>query len=119
MFSTHLFFAAAILLMTVATVQAQTLSSSQDTTIHRTDAAKEGIRIICVSSLKNGNEPLHIIDGTPVTEEQLKALDPNRIKKINVLKGLEATAIYGSRGANGAIIITTKRRFRVDNVLRP
>ncbi|MDF7811016.1 TonB-dependent receptor plug domain-containing protein [Hymenobacter sp. YC55] len=70
------------------------------------------IRIICISSQQTGNEPLYIVDRVFITREQLNALDPNRIRKIDILKDTQATAIYGSRGANDVVIITTKRRFR-------
>lgn len=71
----------------------------------------------------NGNYPLYIIDGIPVnstfisTQGQLggigfdpiSTLDPGNIESIEVLKDADATAIYGSRGANGIILITTKK----------
>ena len=60
--------------------------------------------------------PLIIVDGlalNAVTSEesnkQLSAIDPNSIDKIDVLKGKEQTAIYGEKGANGVILITTKK----------
>ncbi len=52
--------------------------------------------------------PLFVIDGIP-TNSGLTDLNPNDIQKIDVLKDASATAIYGSRGANGVIIVTTKR----------
>ncbi|MEZ5041926.1 MAG: alpha-2-macroglobulin family protein [Saprospiraceae bacterium] len=51
-----------------------------------------------------GQEPLYIIDGKIANPSQL---DPQRVKSLKVLKGLEATALYGSRAANGVILITT------------
>ncbi|MEM6343641.1 MAG: TonB-dependent receptor [Bacteroidota bacterium] len=67
-------------------------------------------------------EPLYVIDGYPVTVGQqgalgsspLNTLNPNDIEAIEVLKDASATAIYGSRGANGVIIITTKRGSQGD-----
>ncbi len=60
--------------------------------------------------------PLVIVDGlalnaaTPEeSKKQLNAIDPNSIDKIDVLKGKEQTAIYGEKGANGVILITTKK----------
>ncbi|MEQ8474271.1 MAG: TonB-dependent receptor [Marinoscillum sp.] len=62
-----------------------------------------------MSSLRdNGNSPLFVIDGIPTTSG-LTDLNPNDIQKIDVLKDASATAIYGSRGANGVVIVTTKR----------
>lgn len=54
------------------------------------------------------NEPLYVIDGFP-TKGGLNNLNPNDIESIDILKDASATAIYGARGANGVIIITTKR----------
>lgn len=59
------------------------------------------------SSLTGDNAPLYIVDGIQV-ENALTILSPNEIEKIDVLKDVASTAIYGSRGANGVVIITTK-----------
>lgn len=56
----------------------------------------------------NDNDPLLVIDGIP-TSDGLNQLNPNDIESIQVLKDASSTAIYGSRGANGVIIITTKK----------
>lgn len=56
----------------------------------------------------NNNNPLVVIDGVP-TQSGLNQLNPNDIASIQVLKDASATAIYGSRGANGVVIVTTKR----------
>lgn len=55
-----------------------------------------------------GNNPLVIIDGLP-SSEGLNAINPNDINNITVLKDAASAAIYGSRGANGVIVVTTKR----------
>ncbi|MEH6307558.1 SusC/RagA family TonB-linked outer membrane protein [Olivibacter sp. CPCC 100613] len=72
------------------------------------------IAIRGVSTLQ-GAEPLVIVDGM---EQSLTDLDPNQIKSINVLKDAASASLYGSRGANGVIIIETKRgstgQFKVD-----
>lgn len=76
------------------------------------------------SSFLGNNEPLYVVDGTPYFAEQyttynqltgggayaspLAALDPNSIESISVLKGAAAASLYGSRAANGVIVITTK-----------
>ena len=60
-----------------------------------------------LSSINNSNNPLWVIDGIP-TSEAINDLNPADIEKIDVLKDASATAIYGSRGANGVIIVTTK-----------
>jgi len=57
-----------------------------------------------------GEEPLYLIDGVEVAGADIKTLDPNSILSIDVLKGAAATATYGPRAADGAIIITTRKR---------
>jgi TonB-linked SusC/RagA family outer membrane protein len=58
----------------------------------------------------NGNiEPLFIVDGVPVDEDNFRSINQNDIESISVLKDGSASALYGSRGANGAIVITTKK----------
>ncbi len=58
----------------------------------------------------NGNRsPLYVVDGVPYTAGSLNAVNPNDIEGITLLKDATATAIYGSRGANGVILITTKK----------
>jgi TonB-linked SusC/RagA family outer membrane protein len=65
------------------------------------------IRIRGVGSISASTEPLYVIDGFP--GDNLQMINPNDIETIDVLKDASATAIYGSRGANGVVIITTKR----------
>lgn len=64
------------------------------------------IRIRGVSSINGGNNPLVIVDGIQGTN--LRDIHPNDIASIEVLKDASATAIYGSRGASGVILVTTK-----------
>jgi len=77
------------------------------------------------NSIINGNEPLYIIDGIPIGGQMitsymgnfeptrnvnpLSSINPNDIESIEILKDADATAIYGSRGANGVILVTTKK----------
>jgi TonB-linked SusC/RagA family outer membrane protein len=57
----------------------------------------------------NGNvEPLFIIDGVPVDEDNFRSLNSNDISNVSVLKDASASALYGNRGAGGVIIVTTK-----------
>ena len=95
------------------------------------------VRIMGQNSIANGNEPLYVIDGVPFSSSSLtnqgigggavgdpanntgsstgygmspfNSLNPSDIESIEVLKDADATAIYGSRGANGVILITTKK----------
>ena len=61
-----------------------------------------------VNSINGNTEPLFILDGTPVDEDNFRSINQNEIASITVLKDAGATAIYGSRGANGVIVIKTK-----------
>lgn len=88
--------------------------------------AAMSITIRGASSITAGNDPLYVIDGMPVNNgavitgtgagmvgnnnprNPLNALNPNDIASIEILKDASATAIYGSRGANGVVLITTK-----------
>jgi TonB-linked SusC/RagA family outer membrane protein len=65
------------------------------------------IRIRGVGSISAGSQPLYVVDGFPT--DNIQTLNPNDIESMDVLKDASATAIYGSRGANGVIIINTKR----------
>ena len=85
------------------------------------------VKIRGASSITAGNDPLYVIDGMPVNNEAaiggsgpgfvgtpnprnpLNSLNPSDIESIEVLKDASATAIYGSRGSNGVVLITTKR----------
>jgi TonB-linked SusC/RagA family outer membrane protein len=93
------------------------------------------IRIRGVSSINGDTEPLYVIDGVPIsgnnrnvydmglgavggggktTYSPLSTINPNDIESIEVLKDASATAIYGNRGSNGVVIITTKRGKKGD-----
>ncbi|HEX2629279.1 MAG TPA: SusC/RagA family TonB-linked outer membrane protein, partial [Chitinophagaceae bacterium] len=73
------------------------------------------VRIRGTRSINASNDPLYVLDGIPVvaalgvTSFSLNDINPNDIQSIEVLKDASATAIYGSRGANGVILITTKK----------
>jgi TonB-linked SusC/RagA family outer membrane protein len=83
----------------LAGVTATTSEGSPDATIR--------VRIRGGMSISQSNDPLYIIDGVQV-ESGLSSISPQDIQSIDVLKDAAATAIYGARGANGVIIITTK-----------
>lgn len=59
-------------------------------------------------SMTQSNEPLYVIDGYP-SEDGMSSLDPGEIESIDILKDASSTAIYGARGANGVVVITTKK----------
>lgn len=66
------------------------------------------IRIRGVGSISGDTEPLYVIDGFPTDATNAGAINPADIASIDILKDASSTAIYGSRGANGVVIITTK-----------
>jgi TonB-dependent starch-binding outer membrane protein SusC len=66
------------------------------------------VRIRGGNSLRGNNEPLYVVDGFPLSSSPT-AINPTDIESMEVLKDASATAIYGSRGANGVVIITTKK----------
>ena len=68
------------------------------------------IRIRGTNSFMAGTEPLYVVDGMPVllSGQGLTWLNTKDIKKIEVIKDIDARALYGARGANGVVLITTK-----------
>lgn len=66
------------------------------------------IKIRGGSSITQSNEPLYVVDGVPQTDG-LAFLDPTDIESVDVMKDAASTAVYGARGANGVILITTKQ----------
>ncbi|BAO55180.1 alpha-2-macroglobulin family protein [Nonlabens marinus] len=69
------------------------------------------------SDSKDG-EILIIVDGIPMTEAEFRALDPNNIQEVAVLKDANATSIYGDRGANGVIIVSTKKGVSAADIVK-
>jgi TonB-linked SusC/RagA family outer membrane protein len=80
------------------------------------------IRVRGPASVNAGNQPLYVVDGVPIIQEDygqlgmggqdvtsISSLNPDEIESIDVLKDAAAAAIYGSRGSNGVVMITTKR----------
>src|SRR5438128_1543369 len=70
--------------------------------------SRSTVRIRGITSFQN-NDPLYIVDGTPVADSYINWLNPNDIGEIQVLKDASAASIYGSRAGNGVVIIETKR----------
>lgn len=69
------------------------------------------VKIRGASSLNSGNEPLYVVDGVPINANKLGYLNPNSIKNVTLLKDASATSIYGNRGSNGVVILTTKNKL--------
>lgn len=72
------------------------------------------IRVRGGISITQSNEPLYVIDGFP-SEDGMGSLDPGDIETIDILKDASSTAIYGARGANGVVVITTKTGSKKDD----
>ena len=100
----------------VQTLQGQ-VSGLNITTGSGQPGANSEINLRGVGSVTGSSEPLFIIDGVPVDQDNFRSLNQNEIASVAVLKDAGATAIYGNRGANGAVVITT-RRGRYDSPLK-
>jgi TonB-dependent starch-binding outer membrane protein SusC len=61
------------------------------------------------NSISQNNSPLYVVDGFPLEDNSFNDINPNDIESIELLKDASATAIYGARGANGVIMVTTKK----------
>ncbi|PJJ10850.1 TonB-dependent SusC/RagA subfamily outer membrane receptor [Flavobacterium sp. 1] len=98
--------------LTAATVEV----IEEDTSVHslagiemNLEDKASGITIKSTSINGKNVNPLYIVDGEPMPFEQVQLITPSDILSIDILKDAKATALYGSKGANGVIIITTKK----------
>ncbi len=77
----------------------------------RTNSGEPGgdiqIRVRGTGSINSSNDPLYVVDGVPM--DDIRGLNPSDVKSFDVLKDAASAAIYGSRGSNGVVLITTKR----------
>jgi TonB-linked SusC/RagA family outer membrane protein len=83
------------------------VSGVQVQTVNAQPGAQLRIRVRGGNSLQGSNEPLVVVDG--VIGADLNQINPNDIESVDILKDASATAIYGARGANGVILVTTQR----------
>lgn len=67
------------------------------------------MRLRGVGSINSSTEPLFVLDGSPISSGVFTALNPSDIENVTILKDASSTAIYGSRAANGVVVITSKR----------
>jgi TonB-dependent starch-binding outer membrane protein SusC len=72
------------------------------------------VRIRGTNSVQGGNEPLYVVDGFPLNGTSLNQLNTADIESVEVLKDASAIAIYGTRGANGVVLVTTKKGKKGD-----
>ena len=104
--------------MSFEKILAGKVAGMQVTAVSGQPGAATQIRLRGTSSLNAGNEPLYVVDGIPVMDgdqsafsssgNALTMVNPNDIESVSVLKDAAAASIYGSRAANGVILITTK-----------
>ncbi len=71
--------------------------------------ASPTVRVRGSGSISASNEPLYVVDGFPLMDGNLNDINPSDIESMEILKDASSTAIYGSRGANGVVMITTKK----------
>ena len=95
--------AASVLKKLDATVPGITVATSGS------PGSRSTVRIRGMSSFQN-NDPLYIVDGTPVQESYMNFLNPNDITSVQVLKDASAASIYGARASNGVIVIETTKK---------
>ncbi len=69
--------------------------------------AELSVRVRGTGSINASNDPLYVVDGVPV--DNLRGINANDVQSLDVLKDASAAAIYGSRGSNGVVIVTTKK----------
>nr|WP_297307117.1 SusC/RagA family TonB-linked outer membrane protein [uncultured Flavobacterium sp.] len=92
----------------VQTLQAQVPGLNISTGSGQPGSSNTTVILRGLGSINGNTEPLFVIDGVPMGSANFRSINPNDIEKIDVLKDAGATAIYGNRGANGVIVVTTK-----------
>lgn len=109
------------------TVSVETAKTNQNTKIATLDQILQGqttgltistgsgqpgttatVRIRGTSSITNSKHPLYILDGKPISADDFASVNPNDIESLSVLKDASASSLYGNRGSNGVIVITSK-----------
>ncbi|WP_333801140.1 YfbK domain-containing protein [Phnomibacter sp.] len=73
------------------------------------------VRIRGAASLNANDQPLYVLNGVPVSDNYIKKINPAEIESIDVLKDGKASAIYGSRAAQGVVVINTKKRSKKED----
>ncbi|RAR47534.1 SusC/RagA family TonB-linked outer membrane protein [Flavobacterium lacus] len=93
----------------IQTLQAQVPGLNISTGSGSPGSANTTIILRGVGSVNGNIEPLFVIDGVPANQVNFRSINPNDIESVSVLKDAAATSIYGNRGANGVIVVKTKR----------
>ena len=95
----------------VSNVAQALIGEASGVSVVRSDGRPGGsasIRIRGFSSIEGNSAPLYVVDGVPYTGD-VNSINPNDIESTTILKDASATAIYGARGANGVVLINTRR----------
>jgi TonB-dependent SusC/RagA subfamily outer membrane receptor len=99
-----------------ATVEEMLTGRVAGLSVYRRDDGTVSLRIRGLGATADDAEPLLVVDGMPMSTassaDMLASLSAMRIQRIDVLKDVAATAIYGSRGAHGVVLVTTRRALR-------
>lgn len=90
------------------------ISGTQITNSFAPPAPLPEVMVLGYGTAKKNNTPLYIVDG--VTQSDISAINPDNIANMEILKDASATSIYGSRGANGVILVTTKQNGDQSNL---
>jgi TonB-linked SusC/RagA family outer membrane protein len=91
------------------TIQGQIAGANISSFSGQPGTNKVDVIIRGVSTLNGTTDPLYVIDGMPLNQAFFRNLNPNEIENVSVLKDAAATSIYGNRGTNGVIVVTTKK----------
>ncbi|MGZ3938013.1 MAG: mucoidy inhibitor MuiA family protein, partial [Flavisolibacter sp.] len=91
----------------MAALQGRVAGIAVESNLNEIPGAATNIRIRGAASIKDA-DPLYVVNGAVMTASDFAKLNPNSIKSMNVLKGEQATSIYGARASNGAIVVTLK-----------
>lgn len=93
----------------VQTLQGQVPGLNISTGSGQPGSSNTSVILRGIGSINGNTEPLYVIDGIPMSSANFRSINQNDIENVTVLKDAGATSIYGNRGANGVIVVTTKR----------
>ena len=103
----------------VSNIAQALIGEASGVTVTRTNGrpgASATIRIRGFSSIEGNSDPLYVVDGVPYSGD-INSINPNDIESTTILKDASATAVYGARGANGVVLLTTKKGTVGKNVV--
>ena len=92
-------------------IKIENVPQKQTPTIFNTE--KKPSKLIVRDGKSFGKKPLYVVEGRIIDEKEFHAINPNKIESIHVLKGENATRIYGEKGTNGVIDIRLKKELKI------